>query len=188
MNKTKKQIYINILLCIFLISFCTINLLLNKNIYNGVLSNNYNIITSLDDLNRTDRFIYADLTHAKLENYSIKNSQQKVNIYTYNLNNVNVLLLLKDNTLITNKTPLEVIKDNEITIDIKEKFKDNNYYELVLSNIDYNLDRKIYLYKAYALLSLVLISFIAIIINIIKLFILKRKKVYSIQDNLQKSV
>ncbi|MBQ9024229.1 MAG: hypothetical protein IJ105_03290 [Bacilli bacterium] len=167
--KKKRRIIQNLLLSVLLIIIIFFNIIVNIDKYKLVLSNDYMIINSINDMNTSDKYVYVDLKDASLEHYSMNNEKLNINIYTYELDNNNVLVLLKENTIITDKTPFEIIDDNKMTIDIKEKLKDNNYYSKVLSNVDYTLDRKIDLYKIYILFIVILISIISILINFIKL-------------------
>ena len=173
LNKKKTKKIESILLSVFLIVICIGDIIIKFDDYNAVLTNNYYRINKIEDLNKSNRFKSANLKEAKMENYSIINNEKKVNIYTYELDGENILVLLNENTINTSKTPVQVINDNSITLDIKNKLKRNNYYKKVLSNVNFNLDRKIQLYTSYIMFTLIILSFISIIFNFIGLIRLK---------------
>ena len=165
MNLINKKRVFNIIIDIFLIIICSINIFFNLDTYINVLTNDYLILNDISKLDN-NKFVYVDLKKAKQEIYSLKSENLKIDLYTINLNNKDILILLKENTITTDKVALEVIKDESITNDLKDKLKDN-YYEKVLSNMDFNNDYKIELFKVYILFGIISFSIISIIINII---------------------
>ena len=169
--KSKEKIKLT-LNCILVI-FCIVNIIINNNVYKSVLLDKCKSVQNIDSLNNcyknNDKFISINLSNAKKEDYQIKSNNKKADIYTLNLNNTNILVLINENTVITDSTNVQFVSNSLIVQDIKNKFEKNNYYKLVLSNIDLNNDVMISLYKLYILLALILISVLLIIINIIHL-------------------
>lgn len=165
----------NLILNFILIIFCFINIILNIDNYKKILSNNFDTISSISQLDKAKKdnnlFIYIDLQDAKMQNYSIKNKLNKANIYTLNMDDKNILVILRENTILTDKTPVKIINDSDIISDIKNKLKDNDYYEISLSNVDYNDDKIIELYKIYALFLILSLSTLFIFIDLFGIFI-----------------
>lgn len=177
-NKKRSKKLQSIILNFILVILCIINVVVNNELYKQVLTNNYNEIKTIDDFNSNISFKNINLKDAKLEHYLIQNKKEKINIYTSNLDDVNILVLLRENTILTDKTPVEIVDDNDIIKDVKEKLKDKNYYTKVLSNINYNSNRKIQLYKIYVILGLIFISVLSIFINMVGLFKLSNSYMY----------
>lgn len=170
-----------LLLNFILIIFCIFNIVINNNTYKSVLSNKYKKVDTINQLNKSYKntsFISLDLSKAKKEDYQIKSKNKKADIYTLNLNNQNVLVLIQENTIVTDSTNVEFINNSLTVQDIKSKFEDNNYYKLVLSNIDLNNDIKINLYKFYILIALIIISICLSFINIIHIIKPKSTSTY----------
>lgn len=159
----------NLVLSFLLIVFCLVNLILNIDNYKSVITGEYNIINSIKDLkNAKDKkvlFMYIDAKKAKLENYSLK-SDIKVNTYKVKINNKNIMLLLKENTLLNSKVPVQLIKSDDNIIDLKSKLETKYDDKYILSDINYLNDKKIYTYKVYILLGLLFISIISVFINL----------------------
>ena len=177
-NEKRSKKLQSLILSILLVIICIVNIVINNELYKEVLTNDFKNIKTINDLESNISFKSVNLKDATLEHYSIEHKNEKVNIYTYNLEDVNVLVLLNKNTIITDKTPVEIVNDSKITKDIKEKLKDKNYYTKVLSNINYNTNRKVELYKIYVILALIFISIISILINMIGLFKLSSTYMY----------
>ena len=101
----------NLVLSFFILVFCLINIILNVDNYRSVITGEYKTITSIKELkeakDRKDLFIFIDMKKAKLENYSLK-SDIKINTYTINLNKNNIIVLLKEDTLLTSKVPVQI--------------------------------------------------------------------------------
>ena len=159
----------NVILYLILLMLCIFNIILNVDTYKKVLYDSYDKINKLEDINQNHRFMTFDLTNAKKENYIIDFNNEKLNIYTLNIDNQNILILLKNNTLITDKVTLQKFNNENIIKNIKLKFKDKNYYDVVFSNINYNFDRKIELYKIYILSFFIVISLILLVKNLIQM-------------------
>lgn len=169
-KRNKKE---NLVLNLIIIIVCILSLMLNINNYFRVISSDYFEIKSINDLSNAmknkERFISVDLRSAKLEMYSLKETNKKENfsdIYTLNIDGNNILILLKPNTMITDEVPLEILNDSKDTYQIKNKLKDNNYNNKVLSNINYNFNRNLEIIKFYITVILLILSIINIIINI----------------------
>ena len=177
-NEKRSKKLQSIILSFLLVIICIVNVVINNELYREVLTNDFNKIKTINDLDSKISFKNVNLKESNLEHYSIEHKKEKVNIYTHTLEDVNILVLLRENTILTDKTPVETIKDNKITKDIKEKLKDKNYYTKVLSNINYNTNRKVELYKVYVILALIFISIMSIFINMIGLFKLSSKYMY----------
>ena len=164
------------LVCSVIIAiFCFINIILNMDVYKKVIFNEYSTINSIEDLNKAymnkERFLLINLKDANLEYYQLKSNNITANIYTLKLDDKNVLVTLKENTLITDKTEVEIAMDDQIIEDLKTKFDTKNYYNISLSNINYHRDKKVFLYKIYILFGLLFISLLSSIINTIFMLI-----------------
>ena len=168
--KVKKQE--NIILSFILIFVCIINIVLNYNVYYKVITNNYLQINSFTELEKAvknkERFISVDLRESQLEKYSLNDKKNTIDIYTLTIDNKNILVLLDTNTMITDKVNLEIIDSIDITDTIKDKLN-KDYYDKILSNTNYILNRNIELIKLYVVVLIFIISLINIIVNIIGL-------------------
>ena len=168
--KVKKQE--NIILSFILIFVCIINIVLNYNVYYKVITNNYLQINSFTELKNAvrnkERFVSVDLRESQLEKYSLNNKKNTIDIYTLTIDNKNILVLLDTNTMITDKVNLEIIDSIDITDTIKDKLN-KDYYDKILSNTNYILNRNIELIKLYVVVLIFIISLINIIVNIIGL-------------------
>ena len=168
-KRNKKE---NLVLSLIIIIVCVLSLMLNFNNYFRTLSNEYYEVTNLENLNTAiknkERFISVDLRDAKLEMYSLKEekkTEHHADIYTLSLDEMNILVLIKPNTMITDKVPLEILNDDNDSYQIKNKLKDNDYYAHVLSNVDYNFNRKFELIKFYITIGLLVVSLISIVVS-----------------------
>lgn len=180
--RNKKE---NLVLSFIIIIVCILSLMLNINNYFRVISSDYYNIKSINDLNvaikNKERFISVDLRDAKLEMYSLKEFNEKENfadIYTLDIEGNNILILLKPNTMITDEVSLEIFNDTKHTYQIKNKLKDINYNNKVLSNLEYNFDRNVELIKFYITVILLVISIINIIYNIYGMFNPNKTRLY----------
>ncbi len=166
--KVKKQE--NIILSFILIFVCIINIVLNYNVYYKVITNNYLQINSFTELEKAvknkERFISVDLRESQLEKYSLNDKKNTIDIYTLTIDNKNILVLLDTNTMITDKVNLEIIDSIAITDTIKDKLN-KDYYDKILSNTNYILNRNIELIKLYVVVLIFIISLINIVLNII---------------------
>ena len=165
---TKRRIKENIFLSLLLLFFCITNIVVNINIYKKVLFGEYTMINSYSDLQKAyesqDKYLTVNLSKANLEHYKLENI---ANIYTLKLEN-NVLVFLKENTLLTDKVNVEIINNDSTVNDVLVKLNRNNYSDIVLSNINFNKDINFEKYKIYALAILCIISLLSVLINIIK--------------------
>lgn len=169
-KRKKKE---NILLSLLLITICMLNLILNFNNYVKVVSKDYYEVNDIESLNKSiknkEKFIIVNLKNAKLESYSLANKDNVLaNLYTLNMDNKNILILLKPNTILTTKVFLEILNDTSETYQIKDKLN-NNYYDKYLSNVNYDFSIKFESIKLYVILLLLTLSIISIIINVISI-------------------
>lgn len=169
-KRNKKE---NIVLSLIIIIFCVLNLLLNINNYFRVITSDYYEIKSANDLNiaikNKERFVSVDLRDSKLEMYSLKEEDKNekfADIYTLILDDTNVLVLLKPNTMITDEVAVEISNDTKDTYQIKNKLKYDKYSNKNLSNLDYNFNRNLELIKFYIVIILLVLAIINIVFNI----------------------
>ena len=179
----------SIVLSLIIILFCLVNLILSMDFYKKLLIDDYTVVTDAKSLSnaieKNERYIYIDLSNANLEHYSISNEDNTANIYTLKYDDNYILVLLKENTIITNKTPVEIINDNYTTLDIKKKFEKVDYLKISLSNIEYKKDLFIEKVKLYLIICLLILSGISIIINFYGL--LNPKKTISFKSYVKKN-
>ena len=162
----KKSKLINIIISIIVIIICFINFYFNKNIYMTVLTNNYKQIYTLNDINNKDEFYYMDLSLANKNNYNLKNDTETYNMYSVSIDNSNVLILLKENTIPTNKTIVKKLDSNNVILQLNDKFQKSDY-KYIFTDMDLQNDLKVELYKSYFLLIIIFILIISILINFI---------------------
>ena len=164
-KRKKKE---SLILCLLLTIFCFANIICNIDLYKKVVFNSYNAITSVEDLKKDDKFMTVDLTKAKKENYLIEINNEKAYIYTLNLNGTNVLVLINNNTLVTDKVVVEKYDNESLTGDIRLKFYEKEYHETTFSNINYVKDRNVELAKIYTLSAFFLLGLLFAIKNLIQ--------------------
>ena len=140
-------------------------------LYLKVLNNEYvniNNSKSLEDaIKNKERYVSADLREAKLEVYSLENkNEKKLNLYTLDFDNKKVMVFLRDNTIITDKVYLNIESFDGNKKSIKELLNNSDYYDVVLSNENFILNRNIDLTKMYVIYILIILSIVTIILDI----------------------
>lgn len=166
--KKKKE---SLMLSIVMIILCIISLIFFSSDYLKVLNNEYvniNNSKSLDDaIKNQERYVSADLRKAKLEVYSLENkNKKKLNLYTLDFDNKKVMIFLRDNTIITDKVYLNIESFDGNKKSIKELLNNSDYYDAILSNENFILNRDIDLTKMYVIYILIILSIVTIILDI----------------------
>jgi len=162
-KEVKRRKTINIIINIILIILCLFNFFFNMNDYMMVLTRDYQKINSISDINKESKYFFIDMQPSTISNYNLKGDGITANMYSLKMDNENLLIILKENTLLTDKTEVKLLTD-DIIIQLKDKFEKSEY-KYILTNIDLNEEVKIDLYKAYILLILIFIGIVSIIIN-----------------------
>lgn len=166
--KKKKE---SLMLSIVMIILCIISLIFFSSDYLKVLNNEYVNINNSKSLNDTiknkERYVSADLRKAKLEVYSLENrNKKKLNLYTLDFDNKKVMIFLRDNTIITDKVYLNIESFDGNKKSIKELLNNSDYYDAILSNENFILNRDIDLTKMYVIYILIILSIVTIILDI----------------------
>ena len=166
--KKKKE---SLMLSIVMIILCIISLIFFSSDYLKVLNNEYvNINNSKlleDAIKNKERYVSADLRDAKLETYSLENkNKKKLNLYTLDFDNKKVMIFLRDNTIITDKVYLNIESFDGNKKSIKELLNNSDYYDAILSNENFILNRNIDLTKMYVIYILIILSIVTIILDI----------------------
>ncbi len=166
--KKKKE---SLMLSIVMIILCIISLIFFSSDYLKVLNNEYvniNNSKSLEDaIKNKERYVRADLRKAKLEVYSLENkNKKKLNLYTLDFDNKKVMIFLRDNTIITDKVYLNIESFDGNKKSIKELLNNSDYYDAILSNENFILNRDIDLTKMYVIYILIILSIVTIILDI----------------------
>lgn len=166
--KKKKE---SLMLSIVMIILCIISLIFFSSDYLKVLNNEYvnvNNSKSLDDaIKNKERYVSVDLRKAKLEVYSLENkNKKKLNLYTLDFDNKKVMIFLRDNTIITDKVYLNIESFDGNKKSIKELLNNSDYYDAILSNENFILNRDIDLTKMYVIYILIILSIVTIILDI----------------------
>ena len=166
--KKKKE---SLILSVVMIILCIISLIFFSSDYLKVLNNEYvniNNSKSLEDaIKNKERYVRADLRKAKLEVYSLENkNKKKLNLYTLDFDNKKVMIFLRDNTIITDKVYLNIESFDGNKKSIKELLNNSDYYDVVLSNENFTLNREIDLTKMYVIYILIILSIVTIILDI----------------------
>ena len=166
--KKKKE---SLMLSIVMIILCIISLIFFSSDYLKVLNNEYvniNNSKSLDDtIKNKERYVSADLRKAKLEVYSLENkNKKKLNLYTLDFDNKKIMIFLRDNTIITDKVYLNIESFDGNKKSIKELLNNSDYYDAILSNENFILNRDIDLTKMYVIYILIILSIVTIILDI----------------------
>ena len=166
--KKKKE---SLMLSIVMIILCIISLIFFSSDYLKVLNNEYvniNNSKSLEDaIKNNERYVSADLREAKLEVYSLENKKGKrLNLYTLDFDNKKVLIFLRDNTIITNKVYLNIESLDGNKKSSKDLLNNSDYYDAILSNENFTLNRDIDLTKMYVIYILIILSIVTIILDI----------------------
>ena len=166
--KKKKE---SLMLSIVMIILCIISLIFFSSDYLKVLNNEYvniNNSKSLENaIKNKERYVRADLRKAKLEVYSLENkNKKKLNLYTLDFDNKKVMIFLRDNTIITDKVYLNIESFDGNKKSIKELLNNSDYYDAILSNENFILNRDIDLTKMYVIYILIILSIVTIILDI----------------------
>ena len=166
--KKKKE---SLILSVVMIILCIISLIFFSSDYLKVLNNEYvniNNSKSLDDaIKNQERYVSADLRKAKLEVYSLENkNKKKLNLYTLDFDNKKVMIFFRDNTIITDKVYLNIESFDGNKKSIKELLNNSDYYDAILSNENFILNRDIDLTKMYVIYILIILSIVTIILDI----------------------
>ena len=156
--------------------------MLNSKLYMSIFKGT-NIINDRNSLlvlsNSKERFVTFDLTNAKLMKYQIiSNKDDKINIYSLNIEGEDILVALTENTALTNKVTLRQLDFDSNMKDIKEKLEyntNNKYFSIkYYSNINYMTDKKVISFKFYITIILLLLCGLTMPIDIY--FYLKPEK------------
>lgn len=166
--KKKKE---SLMLSIVMIILCIISLIFFSSDYLKVLNNEYVNINNSKSLNdaikNKERYVSADLRKSKLEVYSLENkNKKKLNLYTLDFDNKKVMIFLRDNTIITDKVYLNIESFDGNKKSIKELLNNSDYYDAILSNENFILNRDIDLTKMYVIYILIILSIVTIILDI----------------------
>ena len=166
--KKKKE---SLILSVVMIILCIISLIFFSSDYLKVLNNEYvniNNSKSLEDaIKNKERYVSVDLRKAKLEVYSLENkNKKKLNLYTLDFDNKKVMIFLRDNTIITDKVYLNIESFDGNKKSIKELLNSSDYYNVILSNENFTLNRNIDLTKMYVIYILIILSIVTIILDI----------------------
>ena len=166
--KKKKE---SLILSVVMIILCIISLIFFSSDYLKVLNNEYvniNNSKSLENaIKNKERYVRADLRKAKLEVYSLENkNEKKLNLYTLDFDNKKVMIFLRDNTIITDKVYLNIESFDGNKKSIKELLNNSDYYDAILSNENFTLNRDIDLTKMYVIYILIILSIVTIILDI----------------------
>lgn len=178
--KKKKE---SLILSVVMIILCIISLIFFSSDYLKVLNNEYvniNNSKSLEDaIKNKERYVSADLREAKLEVYSLENkNEKKLNLYTLDFDNKKVMIFLRDNTIITDKVYLNIESFDGNKKSIKELLNNSDYYDVVLSNENFTLNRDIDLTKMYVIYILIILSIVTIILDIYYIINPKKTNTY----------
>ena len=169
----------NLIIDIILLVICFIHVYINLNLYKQIVFNNYKTINNINELKDSkNKYYYLNMKKSIEENYSILLNDKKHNIYTLNIDNNNLLIILSNNTILTNKTLVKITNDNNMIEDVKRKFLKNDYYKITLSNINLNKEILMDKIKTYIVLLIIVLTIISIFINIIQIINPKYTKLY----------
>ena len=163
----------NIVLNVIIIIICLISLIFFCNDYEKVLYNDYFVINSKESLEEAiknkERYAVMDLQNSNLEMYSLKDikTNEQLNLYTLTYDNKKVMIFLRNNTALTSKVYLNIEALDGQKISIEKLLDNGEYYNKILSNENFTLNRNIDLIKMYVFVSLIILSIILIIFDII---------------------
>lgn len=167
--KRKKE---SIILGIIIIILCITFLILFSNDYLKILNNDFYHVSGRQTLEEAiknkERYISVDLNHANLEIYSLDNKKEnkKLNLYTLNFDNKKIMIFLRNNTVITDNVYLNIESFDRYKLSIKNLMNDKDYYNIILSNENFVLNRNIDLITIYIIYIILILSIIIIIFNI----------------------
>ena len=168
--KKKKE---SLMLSIVMIILCIISLIFFSSDYLKVLNNEYvnvNNSKSLDDaIKNKERYAVMDLQNSNLEMYSLKDikTNEQLNLYTLTYDNKKVMIFLRNNTALTSKVYLNIESLDGNKISIEKLLNNGEYYNKILTNENFTLNRNIDLIKMCVFVLLIILSIILIIFDII---------------------
>lgn len=163
----------NIVLNVIIIIICLISLIFFGNDYEKVLYNDYFVINSKESLEEAiknkERYAVMDLQNSNLEMYSLKDIKinEQLNLYTLTYDNKKVMIFLRNNTALTSKVYLNIESLDGNKISIEKLLNNGEYYNKILTNENFTLNRNIDLIKMCVFVLLIILSIILIIFDII---------------------
>ncbi len=163
----------NIVLNVIIIIICLISLIFFGNDYEKVLYNDYFVINSKESLEEAiknkERYAVMDLQNSNLEMYSLKDikTNEQLNLYTLTYDNKKVMIFLRNNTALTSKVYLNIESLDGNKISIEKLLNNGEYYNKILTNENFTLNRNIDLIKMCVFVLLIILSIILIIFDII---------------------
>lgn len=175
-REIKRKKTINLIISIIVIIICLINFFINMNSYYAILNKNYKIINSISDITDKDKYYYIDMNNTTKSNYNLKGDDITANIYFKEIDNKKILIILNESTSLTNKTIVQVMND-DIILQLKNKFQKSDYKH-ILTDVNYNDEIKIDLFKIYFLLFVIVLAILSILINMVGIINPKTTKMY----------
>lgn len=163
----------NIVLNVIIIIICLISLIFFGNDFEKVLNNDYFIINSKESLEEAiknkERYVMMDLQNSNLEMYSLEGvkTNEQLNLYTVTYDDKKLMIFLRNNTALTSKVYLNIEALDGQKISIEKLLNNGEYYNKILTNENFTLNRNIDLIKMYVFVSLIILSIILIIFDII---------------------
>ena len=163
----------NIVLNVIIIIICLISLIFFGKDFEKVLYNDYFVINSKESLEEAiknkERYVMMDLQNSNLEMYSLKDikTNEQLNLYTVTYDNKKVMIFLRNNTALTSKVYLNIESLDGNKISIEKLLNNGEYYNKILTNENFTLNRNIDLIKMCVFVLLIILSIILIIFDII---------------------
>lgn len=180
-KEKKKSIIFNVIIIIL----CLFSFIVFNQEYIKILKEDYFYINSLETLNyaidNNERFVSMDLSSASIKPYSLKSEvlDKKLNLYIMSYDEKKIMIFLRDNTILTDKVYLCVKSFSKNEKSIKEIISDNdNFYDVILTNDDYTLNRNIELMKVFIFVFLIIISLLSIVFDIFGIINPKKTHMY----------
>lgn len=181
MGKYKKKKMINILFMLMIIILLVVTIFINKD-YSFILDKK--IINNNVSLERYSdyKFVTLSMKNAKETRFSLSDNDNKSIIYIIKYRDKSILVELSEHTVVTEKMDVMFMDDTSNTKMLKSNINEEIDEELdfikgYYTNINLQMNLKIIIIKFYVTLSLIGISFLLLIINLIQ-FIVKKDEIY----------
>lgn len=168
----------NLILKIFLIIMCIVTVIMNSEEYKEVFLERDAIdsYSKMDSaIKNNEKYIVlnarkADETRFSLEN---KKSSTEAKIYEINYNEKSLIVMLKNNTALTNRIKGELLKNDSNIESIKEKLTEENnleYFDYYFSDLDYLDEETLVKKKFYISISIITLLFLSMLHDVYKFF------------------
>lgn len=168
----------NLILKLFLIVMCLVTIIVNSEEYKEVFLERESINTYAK-MNRAiknkEKYIVINARKADETRFSLENKKNSVEakIYEINYGEKSIIVMLKNNTALTNRIKGELLKNDSNINSIKDVLTEENkteYFDYYFSDLDYLDESLIVKKKFYISVSIIALLFLSMLHDAYKYF------------------